>query len=213
LKGGDWAHTRVEQFFIKQNRSSIPKHHSQRKEKKMKKILAIAAALMLLVPAAYALESIEDMDLDNVTGQAGISLTNYTGNMTIGITLEGVSWGDPDGASVLGPATAVAGHIKIHALSAALAASTIGINIQQLQGNEVKIEVDQTGIYVDSGTTSISVSPPPVLRISVDGAAGTGSVADWSGVASESVTLGDLGLGSLNVSVTTPSVLKISPIP
>jgi hypothetical protein len=175
----------------------------------MKKILAIAAVLMLLVPMAYALESIEDMDLDNVTGQAGISLYNYNGAMTINASLEGISWGDPDGYSASG--TPAAGFIKIQALVNTTTAGTIGIGITQAVGNEVKIEVDDDGIFVDSGTTGITVTPPAMLRISVQ--AGYSALWGSANIASESVTLGDLGLGALSVTVNTPQVLRIAPIP
>ena len=40
----------------------------------MKKVLAIALAMMLVPFTAFGLEMLEDSTLDNVTGQAGVSI-------------------------------------------------------------------------------------------------------------------------------------------
>lgn len=61
----------------------------------MKKMLAIALALMLVPFTAFGLEMLQDRVMDEVTGQAGVSINidAVVSNLDIGV----VSWGDLDG--------------------------------------------------------------------------------------------------------------------
>ncbi|MCX5848816.1 MAG: hypothetical protein NTW65_05160 [Deltaproteobacteria bacterium] len=64
----------------------------------MKKILllAIAAIFMMMPVSAFAKHAITDGDLDNVTGQAGVSI-NFS-NFTVGTTtMATMAFGDSDG--------------------------------------------------------------------------------------------------------------------
>jgi opacity protein-like surface antigen len=167
----------------------------------MKKILAIAAALMLLVPAAYALESIQDMDLDEVTGQAGITLNAIGGNIVITQSMNALSWGDDDGYT--GAGGTAAGHLGIWALSAAGATATMGANIN-LSG--LTLDVDVNGIFLGLTGLSVTVNNPDRMRFTVASGV-TGATYAYS----SATTLGDLWMENATVGVTIPGVLQIAP--
>jgi len=63
----------------------------------MKKILAVALTLMLIPFSAFGLEMLEDSTLDNVTGQAGVSIAT---DVIMDVHFDTVAWGDSDGVDV-----------------------------------------------------------------------------------------------------------------
>lgn len=60
----------------------------------MKKIIAILAVLMLLPFTAFGLETLSEDVLDDVTGQAGVSIGL---DVNVNMTMETLAWGDSDG--------------------------------------------------------------------------------------------------------------------
>lgn len=66
----------------------------------MKKLIAILAILMLVPFTAFGLEALSEDVLDDVTGQAGVSI-----NMNVSIasvTMDTLAWGDSDGVGATG---------------------------------------------------------------------------------------------------------------
>lgn len=60
----------------------------------MKKFIAILAVLMLVPFTAFGLESLSEDVMDNVTGQAGVSIA---ADITVNLTMDTMAWGDSDG--------------------------------------------------------------------------------------------------------------------
>ncbi|BBO68033.1 hypothetical protein DSCA_19630 [Desulfosarcina alkanivorans] len=75
----------------------------------MKKILTIAAVLMLVPFSAFALQMIDDTDLDGITAQAGVSI--YIDNVQLDFSMDYLSWGDGDGIN-----GSAAGYVNITTL-------------------------------------------------------------------------------------------------
>ena len=65
----------------------------------MKKVLAIVLAMMLVPFTAFGLEMLEDSTLDNVTGQAGVSINL---DVQVDATIDAAAWGDSDGIGAEG---------------------------------------------------------------------------------------------------------------
>jgi hypothetical protein len=63
----------------------------------MKKLIAILAVLMLVPFSAFGLEALSEDVLDDVTGQAGVSI-NLDVNIA-SVTMDTLAWGDSDGVS------------------------------------------------------------------------------------------------------------------
>jgi hypothetical protein len=61
----------------------------------MKKILAIVAVMMLVPFTAFGMEMMADTALEDVTGQAGVSIT--IDNVQMDFAMDYLSWGDGDG--------------------------------------------------------------------------------------------------------------------
>jgi hypothetical protein len=61
----------------------------------MKKAIAIAAVLMLVPFTAFGLEMMADTALEDVTGQAGVSIS--IDNVQLDFQMDYLSWGDGDG--------------------------------------------------------------------------------------------------------------------
>jgi hypothetical protein len=88
----------------------------------MKKLLAIAIVLMMVPFTAFSMETISDSDMDNVTGQAGVSIS--LDNVKIYQLIEGISYTDTDG---LGDATgATGGTISIDNIEQVITLNAIG---------------------------------------------------------------------------------------
>jgi hypothetical protein len=68
------------------------------KEKKMKKLFAILAVLsLLMVPCVSMASTMTDSELADVTGQMGVTI--LVGNLTLGVSMSEILWGDADGFS------------------------------------------------------------------------------------------------------------------
>ncbi len=61
----------------------------------MKKVIAIVAVLMLVPFTAFGLEMMHDSALEDVTGQAGVSIS--IDNVQLDFAMDYMSWGDGDG--------------------------------------------------------------------------------------------------------------------
>jgi hypothetical protein len=66
----------------------------------MKKVLVIIAIVMLVPFTAFGMEMMHDTALENVTGQAGVSIS--IDNVQMDMSIEYVSWGDDDGIAGYG---------------------------------------------------------------------------------------------------------------
>jgi len=180
----------------------------------MKKFLAIMACLMLVGTAAYGLEALmEDENLDAVAGQAGITITTYGATaMSTANMMEGLSWGDDNGAAA--PAgTAAAGHLRIAA--AAIGGATAAylgttITIPTGAANATLVDVDATGIVLGLPTMTIAVTTPPRLQISIRPGVVSSDFANAID-ATSSYVLGDLAVDNMTVTVTPPLQMKIAP--
>jgi hypothetical protein len=68
----------------------------------MKKLIAILAILMLVPFTAFGLEALSEDVLDDVTGQAGVSIAT---DININMTMDTLAWGDKDGLGAGSTAT------------------------------------------------------------------------------------------------------------
>lgn len=59
-------------------------------------ITSVLAAMLLIAPMALAMDPIDDIELEDVTGQAGLSIFQE-GKPSLTISFSSVSWGDTDG--------------------------------------------------------------------------------------------------------------------
>jgi hypothetical protein len=64
----------------------------------MKKMLAVAAIVMLVPFNAFGLEMMADTALEDVTGQAGVSIS--IDNVQMDFQMDYLSWGDADGFAI-----------------------------------------------------------------------------------------------------------------
>ena len=67
----------------------------------MKKMLAVVAIVMLVPFTAFGLEMMADTALEDVTGQAGVSIS--VDNIEMDFSIGYVSWGDEDGFGASNP--------------------------------------------------------------------------------------------------------------
>jgi len=181
----------------------------------MKKLfLALCAALILVAPLAYALEiMLDDQNLEGIDGQAGITITTYGATaMATAIRLEGMSWGDDNGAAA--PAgTAAAGHLRYAAAAiGGTTASYLGYTVTIPTGatNGLLVDVDATGIVLGLPTMTIAVVTPPRLQISIRPGVVSSDFANPIDATSTYV-LGDLAVDNMTVTVTPPLQMKIAP--
>jgi len=160
----------------------------------MKKLIAVV--LMMLVPfSVFALDSVTDKDMDNVTGQAGLSLTTVGSNIT-GISIENLAWGDGDGHV----SDTAAGHLRIDG----------HITVTSTMAGDLTIDVAATGIRIGMPVTNtVAVTLPASIRLSVN----AGASATWATAITDgsTVTLGNLGMQTINVSITSPTAWIIKP--
>jgi hypothetical protein len=161
----------------------------------MKKLLAIAVVLLMVPFSAFGLEMLTDDVMEDVTGQAGVTITFLQGDTVIDITVDGIAWGDDDGFGT-GPAA----HVRLD--------GTIGIKITIAAGEQMTIDVSGAhGIVLGLPDLQIDVTVPEAIVIS----AGFGAVADWTTTPVTSLTLGTLGLNNVQIDITTPEFIAIAP--
>lgn len=172
----------------------------------MKKLLAILTALLLVASVAYSLDSMKDTDMDGVTGQAGVSLTQYGGSITVTQTMQGLSWGDDDGCSTVGLNGTGAGHLAVHALTTGGGQGLMGMTIGLV--GTIKLDVDAVGLYISMQAINVTVAQMERLQLAVS----SGTVMNPAQVSNDTTTvLGDLCLDTAQVTVSMPSTLCLSP--
>lgn len=117
----------------------------------MKKILAIAAIIMLIPFYAFGMEMISDEAMNDVTGQAGVSIAT---DISMNIHFDTMAWGDADGVGADDTDTGDAGWIGINDFD--LTNLTIRLRPElaatpdQIQLFTIDVATDAT--YTDGGT-------------------------------------------------------------
>jgi len=169
----------------------------------MKKLVLILLILVLPM-SALALEKMSGKDLNDVSGQAGVTIA-FGGTSTTIIAFSQVSWGDEDGCG--GAACDSAGWIII---DGAITITQVIADGQMLTldvgtttavctpAGAVVIPTATSYIAVGLPTTTTSIAVPSTLAI---GLGNTSTVIDG--------TLGLLYLQNLTVTPGTPDVLYI----
>jgi hypothetical protein len=160
----------------------------------MKKLLAVM--LVLLIPfSVYALDKITDNVMDDVTGQSGLSLTTVGSNVTT-IAIENLAWGDGDGHA----SDTTAGHLRVDG----------HITVANTMAGDLTVDVAASGIRIGMpATNSVAVTMPTSIRLSVN----AGASANWAVTPTDAstVTLGNLGIQTIDVSITSPTAWIIKP--
>jgi hypothetical protein len=163
----------------------------------MKKLLAIAVVLLMVPFTAFGLEMLTDDVMEDVTGQAGVTITFLQGDTVINISVDGIAWGDDDGFG----SSKVAAHVRLD--------GKIGIKITIASGQHMTIDVSGVhGIVLGLPDLKIDISVPESIVIS----SGYGAtVTNWGTPAVSSLTLGTLGLNNVQITITTPQYIAIAP--
>lgn len=167
----------------------------------MKKLanLVLAAALVVLPLSAFAMEAITENAMDDVTGQAGVTIT-FEGASSINATLDGLAWGDDNGYNAGGFGYGMAAHVRID--------GTIGVNVNIASGSRLTIDVDAAGLRIGLPNPTITIDVPDSLRIS----AGLGAtVADWGAAVTSDHVIGHVSFNNIAVSIVAPTALWIAP--
>lgn len=178
----------------------------------MKKKLLILSLVLILISGAYAmdfLEIMEDEELGEVNGQAGMTITAYNSGLRLAFTLEGLSWGDDDGCTTPGLAGGGAGHFALRGATAAGGQSYMTFVEEIPASGTIKYDVDVNGIYLALPSFNISLVTPPRTQISVSATPASTFVGAIS--ADTNRVLGDLALDNMQFTVTMPGVIRFSP--
>lgn len=173
----------------------------------MKKLLValVVGTLLVLPMSAMAMDSISDTDLNGISGQAGVTVA-FGGNQTTTVSLDSVSWGDPDG---MGAASGASGQGWV------ILDGTIGVTVTIADGEELTLDVataDATGytagaVTIAGGTTFIAVGLPD-QTVTVDVPA-TMTIGLGTAAATITGTLGISNLENLTIDPGQPSTLYI----
>jgi len=116
----------------------------------MKKVLAIIAIVMLVPFTAFGMEMMADTALEDVTGQAGVSIS--IDNVQMDFSMDYISWGDSDGLG-----GTAAGYVNITEMTM----TNIVID---------KLAIGAAGISVLSGTHIVAGASAPMDFDPTDGA-------------------------------------------
>ena len=132
----------------------------------MKKFLAIAIVLMMVPFSAFSMEMISDADMDDVTGQAGVTIA--LDNITIYQRIDGLSYTDTDGAAYVGAANAgtigidqIEQTITLKAIGGSVDPSTYGITAADCRPLTIDVAAGTaigTAIIIGLPTLEITVS-------------------------------------------------------
>jgi len=152
----------------------------------MKKLIVIATILMMVPFTAFSLESLNDSSMDDVTGQAGVSL-GMDGTMEAVVTIESFTYTDEgslavsnaNGGDLLELTTTVTGVIDIDVEDAPATLPTM------------------TGTVIKVGLANATVTVDPIV------------LANTMDIALGGSSLGTIGLGSIGIDVTLPSAMYI----
>jgi hypothetical protein len=176
----------------------------------MKKILAVALTLMLIPFSAFGLEMLEDSTLDNVTGQAGVSIAT---DVLMDVHFDTIAWGDSDGIDA--DTTDSAGWVGITGLDISqlrvkirddLAAANFmnapGANWTDIQLFTIDVATDTEGTYVHMllGTQQVTFDY-------MDGEVVLGADATTLGTAGE--VLGEFYIGGFELLMAADSYVDI----
>ncbi len=170
----------------------------------MKKLLVamIVGSLLALPLSAMAMEKITGSDLDNVTGQAGITV-GFGSDVVTEISFSALSWGDPDGYSTASDS----GWLIID--------GDIGITTNISQGGTLAIDVGNTGttsasfngVTIPSGKSFLALSLPGMdVNVTVPD---TLAIGFGTQAGTMVCTMGLLNLDGLAVSVGSISALYV----
>lgn len=118
----------------------------------MKKVLAIAAIVMLVPFTAFGMQMMADTALDDVTGQAGVSIS--IDNIQMDMSIEYVAWGDDDGFS----GTTNAGWVNMNTIK------MTGIIIDKLMIGSAGLPMIEGALYAYDDT----LATPDVVASQMD---------------------------------------------
>ncbi len=150
----------------------------------MKKLFVIATILMMVPFTAFSMDAMNDISMDDVTGQAGVSI-GFDGVLTSTVGVEKFSYtdagsvtlSDADGGNLLDVTTTVTGVITIDVNQA----STTGL----------------TGDVIRLGLAGATIALAPIeLASNIDVSLGNAS-------------LGTIGLGTVAITQTLPNAIEI----
>jgi hypothetical protein len=172
----------------------------------MKKLLVaiVIGALLALPLSAMAMEKINGADLEDVTGQAGVSI-GFGSTLVTEISFSSIAWGDPDG--VAGAANEgwiiIDGNVGL--TSTVNQGGILVMDVANAAGGDVTLN----GVVIPSGHTFLALSLPS-MGISVR-VPTTTPIAIGFGTLNNSMgcTMGELYLDGLNVSMDSVSALYI----
>jgi len=182
----------------------------------MKKLLKLLATVICMIPfTAFAMQTITDSEMDNVTGQSGITIV-FAGNtaegaLSIDVSLRGLAWGDTDGIG----GDSLAGYFTMDGQDADTGApmdTTLSIKIKHL--SKMTLDVGTTNstnpIKVD-GTDVVPVSTSfiklgvPDLVLSVNMADEGKLCLSNQSTGGSAKEMGTLSLNNLSVGLTFPA--------
>ena len=177
----------------------------------MKKILVIAGVLLLIPFMAFGMEMLTDEVMDEVIGQAGVTI-EFEGDTIITGTTYGISWGDPDGEATYTnpPGDGVPAYLRIDGEMT----GTITI----ADGSFMTIDVE--GSYTDEGTSAVIIglenmdvslnAESSTLTISAN--SNVNAAPDWTVAESSENIIGVLGLPpGRHIEIDMPTALIIRP--
>lgn len=147
----------------------------------MKRIIAILVMLMLVPFTAFGLEALSEDVMDNVTGQAGVSIAT---DININMTMDTLAWGDSDG------------------IDASATDNNAGwVGLKNLNVSNLRIRLDD----------NLLATPGQIKLFSIDVATGTKTIAGTDvanttyvrmGIGSQHITMtsmtADVELGAAN---------------
>jgi hypothetical protein len=165
----------------------------------MKKLLALAAAMLLVLPvlAMAGMTAFDNMtelgdEMAEVTGQVGITIDS-----SLDLTIGYLAWTDADGyGSTLGTGgTGGAGCLRL---------DTITVN------DGAGGALDMTGMTIDAGSNAAGVGYLVIKQPSIEGTVTVGNIYLGTGIADtydETMSLGSVTISGLTVGT---SIVKIS---
>ena len=176
----------------------------------MKKILAIAGVLLLMPFMAFGMEMLTDEVMDEVIGQAGVTI-EFAGETIITGTSTGISWGDPDGEATYSEVDGVPAYLRIDG-------EMVG-TITIADGSFMTIDVE--GSNTAAGTSAVIIglenmdveleAESSTLTISANSNANA-APADWTVAESLDNVIGVLGLPpGRKIEIDMPTALIIRP--
>jgi hypothetical protein len=161
----------------------------------MKKFFVLVAVLALVPFTAFGMEELADNVMDEITGQAGVTITFGGADSVVTATSSGVAWGDPDGA---GDPDGVPAHLRIDGdmttTTTVAAGSSMTIDVDAVSG--VIIGLSDMDVGVEMAAAQLTIG------------AGVGPAPVWAD--DPAAVMGVLSLSSTTVNLALPSALSIN---